>query len=472
VAAPTADINALLSQIGARLTALTESSRGSEAEYGARIDVLKNELKRVQDSVQADVQKEATLEAIRKASLIQASDADAAKQVSDYVAALASFTQSFPDDPRTPDFQEIRNEAGIYVGICAWQNLVAQWKSLYPGDFAELRKRVAECGEFLKKNPHSPAAAVVQQYSSFAEAVLRRDSDGLVGKLRDLFGGPLMKDVQVVRDREGNAYYLKNAVDLSGKTVGNLHYLSGFVGEEKNKNIGTDKLKKAVSDPAPQSALSTKALAELGRLAIDNWEASVARLSRLVLDAPEDLDPFLRYVLLRDVLEYGASGSDLLNPELQPQLNTLHNGLDLTTPWMLPENDAAKKARREAAQAVIHVIGLDQAWSQAERRRDRLSAAFFSRCLFVGRLSRDGEGQWACATRWTPDGTYDLVVAVPGANGEPARWEPIGTVKDGRVTISRQERTTVLREGRLVLARAPAADTVAVTGARAPEVAK
>jgi hypothetical protein len=471
VAAPAADINALASRIGDELNALTESTRGSEAEYGARITVLKAELKGLQDSVQADSKKVAALEAIRNGSLIEAADADSAKQVSDYIAALAAFTQAFPDDPRTPDFQEVRNEAALYAGICTWQNLAAQWKSLYPSDFADLRKRVGECGEFLKKNPHSPAASLVQQYSSFAEAVLRRESDGLISKLRELFGGPLMHNVQVVRDRDGNAYYLKHAVDLSGKAFANIHYLSGFVGEEKNKNVPTETLKNAVSEPAPQSALSAKALNELDGLAIANWETCVARLSRLVLDAP-DLDRFLRYVLLRDVLEYGAAGSDLLNPELQPQLNTLHNGPNPTTPWMLPDSPAAEKVRPEAAQTVIHVIGLDQAWSQAERRRDRLSEAFFCRCLFIGRLSRDSEGQWTCTTRWTPNGTYDLMVAVPGANGEAARWEPIGAVKDGKVTISRQERATVLREGRLVLARPPAADTVAVTGARAPEVAK
>ena len=39
--------------------------------------------------------------------------------MSDYIAALAAFTQAFPDDPRTPDFQEVRNEAGLYIGISA-----------------------------------------------------------------------------------------------------------------------------------------------------------------------------------------------------------------------------------------------------------------------------------------------------------------------------------------------------------------
>ncbi len=133
----------------------------------------------------------------------------------------------------------------------------------------------------------------------------------------------------------------------------------------------------------------------------------------------------------------------------------LHNGLDQSTPWMLPDSAAAKKARPEATQVVFRIIDLDKAWTEADRRRERLAQAFFCPYLFIGRLSRDAEGQWGCATRWTADRNYDLVVAVPGSNGEPTRWELIGTVKDGKVTITRQERATVLREGRLIFARPP-----------------
>ncbi len=457
VSAPAADIAALLSQIGERLTALRQAASGSEGDHGSRIGVLETELKSIKDLVHADSQKVAALDAIKHASLIHAAEADSGKQVSDYIAALAAFTQAFPDDPRTPDFQEVRNEAALYAGICAWQNMAAQWKTLNPGDLNDARKRAGECAEFLKQHAQSPAAPLVQQYAAFAEAVQRRESDGLVTKLHDLFAGPLMHDVHVLRDNESNAYYLKNAVDLSGKRFANVKYLSGFGGEEKNKTLPTEFLKKAVSEPAPQSPLSDKALVELAQLSVENWEPSIGHLAHFVLDAPPSLDPFLRYALLRYVLEYGAAGSDLLNPGLQQPLGVLHNGLDLSTPWMLPDSAAAKKARPEAEQVVFRIIDLDKAWTQADRRREQLSQAFFCPCLFIGRLSRNAEGQWGCVTRWTADGNYDLVVAVPGANGEPSRWEPIGTVKDGKVTIARQERATVLREGRLILARPPEA---------------
>ncbi len=280
-----------------------------------------------------------------------------------------------------------------------------------------------------------------------------------------------MHNVHVLRDNEGDAYYLKQRVDLSGKRFANVKYLAGFGGEEKNKNLPTETLKKAISEPAPQSALSDKALAELAQLSVDNWETSIGHLAHLVLDAPSTLDPFLRYALLRYVLEYGAAGSDLLHPGLQQPLGVLHNGLDLSTPWMLPESMAAKKVRPEAAEAVSRIIDLDKAWTEADRRRERLSQAFFCPCLFIGRLSRDAEGQWTCVTRWTADRNYDLVVAVPGQNGEASRWEPIGTVKDGKVSIARQERATVLREGRLILARPPESVRPPVT-ARLPETAK
>ena len=98
----------------------------------------------------------------------------------------------------------------------------------------------------------------MQQYAAFAEAVQRRESDGLMTKLHDLFAGPLMHNVHVVWDNDGNAYYLRKAVDLSGKHFANVKYLSGFGGEEKNKTLPTDTLKKAVSEPARKARSPTR----------------------------------------------------------------------------------------------------------------------------------------------------------------------------------------------------------------------
>ncbi len=319
VSAPAADIAALLSQIGERLTVLRQAASGSEGDYGSRIAVLETELKAIKDLVHADGQKLAALDAIKRASLIHAADADSGKQVNDYIAALAAFTQAFPDDPRTPDFQEVRNEAGLYAGICAWQNMAAQWKTLNPGNLSDARKRAGECSEFLKKYAQSPAAPLVQQYAAFAEAMQRRESDGLVTKLHDLFAGPLMHNVHVLWDNESNTYYLKNAVDLSGKRFANVKYLSGFGGEEKNKTLPTELLKKAVSEPAPQSPLSDKALNELAQLSVENWEPSIGHLAHLVLDAPDKLDPFLRYAV---ALRAGVWGGRQRSPQSRPAAAT------------------------------------------------------------------------------------------------------------------------------------------------------
>ena len=87
------------------------------------------------------------------------------------------------------------------------------------GQFKRCSQTGGRMGEFLRKHAQSPAAPLVQQYAAFAEAVQRRESDGLVTKLHDLFAGPLMHNVHVLWDNESNAYYLKNAVDLSGKRL-------------------------------------------------------------------------------------------------------------------------------------------------------------------------------------------------------------------------------------------------------------
>jgi hypothetical protein len=288
-------------------------------------------------------------------------------------------------------------------------------------------------------------------------------ADGLVSKLHELFGGPLMQDVHLIWDNDGNAYYLKGAADFSGKEAANLHFLNGFGCETKVKTISTRELKSAISVPAPQSGLSVKALDELARLSLTNWEASIGRLSQLILDT-QNLDPFLKYALLRYTLEYGASGSELLRADLQKPQDLLHDGPDLSTRWMVPKDAAAKNARSTAGQVVARIIELDKVFSSAEEKRQQLSNAIFLRCQLIGRLAQSPDGKWVCATQWTPEGNYELLVPVPGPNNEPYQLESIGRVKDGRMQIVQQERTTVLREGRLVLARSPVTATVAASG--------
>jgi hypothetical protein len=457
------DLSALLPEIAGRLTTLSKETGGPASEYGARVKLFENELKGLQDFVSMENQKGSAIETIRKGSVIRPTEAGSVKLVDDYIAALADFTKSFPDDPRKDDFQEVRKEAPVYRAICAWQYLLGQWKTLMPADVDEVRKRVTQCSEFLTKYPTSPVTPVAKQYSDFVQAMARREE--LATKLNKVFGGELMENVHFfVEKKDDSIYYVKGPVDFSGKEFANIHYLCGFQNETKVKTIRTSDLKTGVSTPAAQSALSTKALDKLAKLSLANWEATIGQLSQFVLDT-QGLDEFLKYALLRYVLEYGASGSELLNADLQKPQSLLRRGPDLSMRWMVPKDVSAKNARSSAGQLVARITDLDKVWPLAEEKRQQLGKAVFCRCQFIGTLAHGMDGQWRCATQWTPEGNYELLVPMPGPNDGPYQLESIGSVKNGRLEIAQEGRSTVLHEGQLVVARAPAAEAVAASGA-------
>ena len=152
VAAPAGDITALLSQIGERLTALPGRQR-----FGRRLRIAdcrsRNRVEGDQGSRSRGQPEGGGIDAIKQASLIHAADADSGKQVSDYIAALAAFTQTFPDDPPLPNFKRCGMRRHVYAGICTWQNMAAQWKVLNPSDLNDATNGRANVRSFSRSMP-------------------------------------------------------------------------------------------------------------------------------------------------------------------------------------------------------------------------------------------------------------------------------------------------------------------------------
>jgi len=457
---PSADLDALLEQLAPRVGQLPALTAGTDAKAEARIAPLGVRLKGLREAAQKEERKRDLLAEIRKHSSFQAGDAGAPKQVAEYMALLGTFAKLFPEDALAADYRLAPEEAGLYQGICEWQRLIGRWSELLPANVTEARRRAGECDEFNKKYHGSPIQPLVQRYSFFCSAIVRREegeggnkAEGLVSKLRELYSGPLMQDVSVIWDKEGTAYYLKKEVDFSGQNVANFQYVSDFLGKLHPKNIETRALKSAVSVPAPQCKLAETAGKELDRLSIANWEAKLQELTRAVVEA-SDLDPFLRYALLRYTLEYAAAGSEGLGYELRKALDIVHDpSLDLSTRWMVPNDSRANAARADAKRLLARISDLDGAWTRAEKSRMQFARELFVRCTFAGALAHDGKEGWTCAGSWKPDGEYELFVAVPAVDQTTAHWATIGRARAGRVEISQRETSSDLRPGRLVLAR-------------------
>jgi regulator of replication initiation timing len=453
----------LLDQIGQDIADLPNSINQFDAPMAQQVEQLKQHLADLRQRTTKARKRNSLAKAIREQSSIRPAATDSDAKVDRYVELLSSYAKTSAGDSRVEEFRKVADERMIYHGICEWQALADRWVKLTPLNLEDAKKRQGECDEFAKNHKDCPACPIIERYSRFLSAIVRRyegeggnKADAPIAKLRDLFSGPLMQQAHVLWDSEGNAYYLKSEADFRGKPDVVLHYFIDFAGNTANRTIQVSRLKSPRSAAAPQIQLSASAIGLLDKLTIANWDHSLNGLCHQILD-DHDLDPFLQYALLHYTLEYASQGSEPLEPELQKTLAFLTDSkLELSTRWMLPNDASVTAARSRAQELVAKLSRFDAPWSAAEESRQGLGRELFARFLFVGALERGKDEEWICSSCWKPDGEYELVVAMPPGEKSRAAWQVIGKGNHRGLELARRLEPGVLCEGRLVLARGAA----------------
>jgi hypothetical protein len=320
-----------------------------------------------------------------------------------------------------------------------------------------VKERIEECNNYLTVHEKSPYAKVVREYVTYLEAIHRRaegpdgDSDeGVNFKLHHLFSGPLMDDVHILKSKKGEVFYLRKEVSFSGKTQASFQFMVGFDGRTAGKALLVDRLFSTRSAPAPHSVIAKSVTEREWNGKISQWEPYFQKLTSTIR-GDDDLDPFLKYLLLLRTLEYAAEGSQPLATALSEEIAELQRAkVDLTVRWMDPGNEEVAASRKAADRAIDKLEELTSAWKESADTQQRLQQRAHETTIAIGWLSRQSDGVWTCNTQWKPEGIFELKIVGP-VGSESHTWQRVGRADAEKLTISATD-NSVLREGRLVFA--------------------
>lgn len=381
---------------------------------------------------------------------------DPTAPVDKYVAALEAYRKRFPKDPRSTEFGDVLAEADVWRAAVAWRAATFGWRELRPQSADTTSQRLAAVEQFLAVHAAAPDAPVARRIAALLRSLAAREgAEGLNARLLALFRAPLVGGpLYVLKTRDGRSYYLTMPKDFSGTFAASFSYVIGtdVRRETKSKLVQKDELVGLSTMPAAQVALAETVRAELPRTTIAGWDAYVIGLAKQIHSA-DAIDPFLRHLLLSEVLAAASEGSDSLAPALADVRSRLEDkDVDPAARWMDPENADAAASRQRAAAALRRSSGqeLDAALKVSETAEAGLARELAVSRRLIGWLRRDGS-DWECVGQTKETAT--VAVAVPGGAGDSASWQPIGTCGPAGSEL----RGTGLKQGRLVFTVEPAA---------------
>lgn len=383
--------------------------------------------------------------------------------VAAFVKEAENYVQQFADTNRAMDFKTALAEKEHWQAVLDWQTVV-ELGSLKGLDVSA--KEAVKLAELARKHTtdyaQSPNGMLIEQYLKALDATARRseaDPKGAPAELRKIFGSLVVRDIWMIREvvgRDEKVYYSSENLTAKRKaaTDGRISfkYLVGYDGSTRNKlmpvgNVSKDGL-------APQAAIADSIRFLTENFAEKSWDDTIVSFVQKIRDA-KDMDPILQMILLQQVLDCGARGSYPLAVALKGHLELFEKSrVDLTVPWLDPENEIAKKERPLAREFVNQLPPLDRVAKAARAEKQALAGALNASLRTpVGWLKREQPNAWQVANPGRlPDGA-ELYVVVPTA-GQPAAWHSIGKVAKGKALIQNAKAEALL-EGRLVFASRP-----------------
>jgi|GEM_PF-1308678 len=442
------EMDTLVKQVQKDLASLTQRQGTVAKELASQATLLEARLVALQKARTDAKRRTELLDKLASAAFIPADDATAQKKISQYFETLREYETAFPNDPLTPAFKTV-SENDALKQIYSKRQMIDRWKGQFrPADMDDLERRLQECKTFLAANARSPDQAVVKQYEAFLKSVRRREVGDEISEVpvkerfATMFSAPLIGEGHMVRIRDGRSYYLSQATDFTGRSLVAFKYLCGYEGELKTlgKGFKPDELESPKTITPPQVELAARATKEIPKLKIEDWDEHHQKLVTQLLNS-KSVDPFLRYFLVLRTMKYAGMGNSLLDPHLVQPLKLLNESkVDLSVAWMDPDDEAAQKIRKRAADLLFDLKPdvLNAAWENSSQSQKALSRDLFSAPMPVGYLERSTNGSWNVRSQWSPEKEHQLYCAssmAEGGNLGPLIWRHIGRKFGEDVTI-------------------------------------
>ena len=461
-----------------QVAALQTASRLVRKEIISQAKLLQSRREALENRRTAALVRKELAERLTAQSLIPHDALDPKAAVAEFAGTLRQYADSLGKDDRAEQFRQTASEMAAWNGAILWPRLVGQWVYLWPGTQAEIAARQDQVAPFVASYANSPEGDDARDYlASLAMLRLReegtkdRPTDNLRSRLKRTFNHDLIANAFYLTRRGSGGrellYYVDAGEDWSERKA--EEYVSSvyWVGYDptdrrRMRETRVSDLVHHRSLPAPQNRIAKLVKERVDLLRMEDWESFHAELAAEIVQSPS-MDPFLRFDLLKRVLETGAAGSPFFKSAVSPQLAHLQRAsIDPLARWMDPDDEDASRARVEAGEILKRMPPFENVVARALEAREEMERKLRERLQMVGWLERVN-GAWICRSQWKPGERHELYVAFSERPDQKSQWRRIGDAGDHGIRVAASE-SAFLREGRPVFALSRSAAPSEVTG--------
>ena len=421
-----------VAEVRASLRALEQAHPHASAEARLQLRPLLNRVAALDE----------TLREQQRESLHDRSLAPRVGDAAAFARELTAFVERNPQSPRAAGYRRALEEMASWEAVADWNAFAKRWVAAHregidPGRAAKL---LGDLNELLVSHAHFPPSETLREWQPHLEAIRRRDgtaAESAVARLKRLVEDPLMSKAWVIEYHTGEPSYLAEPIE-PGARPDRLERITRFDGRREPFAVRWSQV--AYQGVAAQVPLARMIRKELDTLDAD-WEAAFAKMIVEVarLRDPDErprLEPLLQLALLDRVLAAASEGSHPLSRALAPHReHVARAGVDPHLNW-LNADDAVRKARAEAAEALAALPDLDAPLARAREEAAAFRKTRLPRFEWIGYV-RDGAPRWESlvlrpAGTGSPEG--DLYVLRRTAEGL-AELVMIGRLREGLAAV-------------------------------------
>jgi hypothetical protein len=381
-----------------------------------------------------------------------------------YIRSLQNYIEKFGHTPRAADFKKVvENESELWDGVEAWEQLIDSWATLQVKGISPAR--AGDCIEraetLLEQHPGFPAAETVRKIVEYLNPIrARMDPSGekIADRLLPTVGAsPLVRDTfMVLRQRPGQKtpirYYFRDEepkAQWKSLRVAHLTYLQND--QVRTVDIPHEEVRSPKSEDgdsydwtSPQQKFFDVLTQQLRELDDSTWEPVFLRIIQHLYEDPL-MDPVLKVQLLSLILPTACDGSYAIQQAFGPWRDRVEKAsadgsVNFAADWVDPENSLAERAR-EGAQDLLDSLddgtGMQRAILRAgEAWKEMLAPRAWRRHRCVGCLLRDDAQNWTCALNSEAQRLSGDLYVVHPAEGKTPLFTRIGSLADGRATLT------------------------------------
>ncbi|HVJ68502.1 MAG TPA: hypothetical protein VM510_10980 [Caulifigura sp.] len=468
----------LLATASNQVGALQTASRLVRKEIVGQATLLRSRRDALANVRTAALRRQELAAQLTAQSHISPESLDTEADLAAFAGTLGLYADALGNSERADQFRRSAAEAAAWRGALLWPRLIGQWSFLWPVTHGEVVTRQGLVAPFAASHANSPEGEDARDYEA-ALAMIRlreegtkeRPADHLRARLKRTFNHDLIANAFVLT-RKGTGgrelqYYVDEGEDFSQRKqdeyIASICRVGYDVADVRRiRETHVRDLVNVRAIPAPQNRIAKFVKDRIDLLRLEDWESFHAELAGQIVDA-HSMDGFLRFDLLKRVLETGAAGSPFFKAAVSPQLAHLQRAsIDPLARWMDPDDEDASKARIEASEILKRMPPLENVVARATQARTDMDRRLRERLQMVGWLERVN-GAWICRSNWKPGERHELYVAFSDKPDQKSQWRRIGDAGQQGLRVAASE-TSFLREGRPVFAIARPMSATEVTG--------